>query len=81
MKKRIWLTIAVLALATSLAVIAPVGAHAPAGCTPGYWKQPQHLESWGLTPYSPDDIFSDVFGVGPTDSLLTVLQTGVKELV
>jgi hypothetical protein len=76
MKKRIGFTIAVLALATSLAVIAPVAAHVPAGCTPGYWKQPHHLDSWGLTPYSPDDRFSDVFGVGPDDTLMEVLRTG-----
>jgi len=30
------------------------------GCTPGYWKQPQHFDSW--TYYSPDMRFSDVFG-------------------
>jgi hypothetical protein len=30
------------------------------GCTPGYWKQPQHFGSW--TFYSPDMKFSDVFG-------------------
>ena len=30
------------------------------GCTPGYWKN--HLDSW--VDYEPDDLFSDVFGVG-----------------
>lgn len=33
------------------------------GCTPGYWKQEQHLESWGPTGYNPNDSFVDVFGV------------------
>jgi len=30
------------------------------GCTPGYWKQKQHFDSW--VNYSPSDLFSDVFG-------------------
>ena len=32
------------------------------GCTPGFWKQVQHLELW--TGFDPDEIFFDVFGVG-----------------
>ena len=32
------------------------------GCTPGYWKAPQHLDSWVGTGYAPTDLFSDVFG-------------------
>ena len=31
------------------------------GCTPGYWKQPQHLDSWHG--YSTGDTFNEVFGV------------------
>jgi len=43
------------------------------GCTPGYWKQPQHLFAWAPTGYSPDDPYGTVFGVD--DSLdLTLLQ-------
>jgi len=30
------------------------------GCTPGYWKQPQHFDSWPA-PYTPDTLFADVF--------------------
>jgi hypothetical protein len=30
------------------------------GCTPGYWKQPHHFDSWPA-PYTPDMPFSDVF--------------------
>ena len=30
------------------------------GCTPGYWKQDQHFDSWPA-PYTPDMLFSDVF--------------------
>jgi hypothetical protein len=37
------------------------------GCTPGYWKQPQHLDSW--TAYSPGDLFENVFGVDLTGNL------------
>lgn len=31
------------------------------GCTPGYWKQEHHFDSWNV--YSPNDSFSAVFGV------------------
>lgn len=31
------------------------------GCTPGYWKQERHLDSWNE--YSPNDIFNEVFDV------------------
>jgi hypothetical protein len=30
------------------------------GCTPGYWKQSQHFDSWPA-PYTPSTLFSDVF--------------------
>jgi len=30
------------------------------GCTPGYWKQPQHFDSW--VGYAPADSFEAVFG-------------------
>lgn len=33
------------------------------GCTPGYWMQCQHLDSWAATGYSTDDSFNAVFGV------------------
>jgi hypothetical protein len=40
------------------------------GCTPGYWKEDQHLDSWGPTgfvpvskPGMPADTFNDVFKV------------------
>lgn len=32
------------------------------GCTPGYWRQTQHFDSWTL-PYSPGLSFESVFGV------------------
>lgn len=31
------------------------------GCTPGYWKQTQHFDSWAYA-YTPDTLFSAVFG-------------------
>ena len=45
------------------------------GCTPGFWKQKQHFDSW-TPPFDPDDtIFSDFFGVvGPADSFLEALK-------
>jgi hypothetical protein len=48
------------------------------GCTPGYWKQSQHFDSWvGL---SPTDLVSSVFtGVAPSlagETLLAALQGG-----
>ena len=42
------------------------------GCTPGYWKQSQHFDSW--LGYAPTDSFSSVFGVGPDVTLLEALK-------
>lgn len=45
------------------------------GCTPGYWKQSQHFDSW--TGYAPGDQFSSVFeDAFPGMTLLQVLQQG-----
>jgi hypothetical protein len=44
------------------------------GCTPGYWKQVQHFDSWSGA--SPGDSFSDVFGVDYDKTLLEALKTG-----
>ena len=41
------------------------------GCTPGYWKQSQHLDSW--VSYAPGDLFATVFGVDDSNDL-TLLQ-------
>lgn len=46
----------------------------PAGCTPGYWKQKQHFDSW--VDYVPGDMFNDVFGVSYNMSLLEALKSG-----
>jgi hypothetical protein len=44
------------------------------GCTPGYWKQTQHFDSW--VGYSQGDSFSGVFGVPYEKTLLEAAQTG-----
>ena len=47
------------------------------GCTPGYWKQRHHFDSW--VGYSPGDLFSDAFGnvnAFPGKTLLDVLRRG-----
>jgi hypothetical protein len=45
------------------------------GCTPGYWKQSQHFDSW--VGYSPNQQFSSVFeDAFPGMTLLQVLQQG-----
>ena len=33
------------------------------GCTPGYWKVPQHHDSWVATGFAPDDTLESVFDV------------------
>jgi hypothetical protein len=33
------------------------------GCTPGYWKQPQHFDSWVSTGFSPNQTLESVFDV------------------
>lgn len=38
------------------------------GCTPGYWRQTQHFDSYPA-PYSPETMFSSVFSVGPSITL------------
>jgi hypothetical protein len=49
------------------------------GCTPGYWKVPQHHDSWEETPYTPSTVLNDVFDFpagGPVAGLAgdTMLQ-------
>ncbi len=45
------------------------------GCTPGYWKQEHHFDSW--VGYSPNQQFSSVFeNAFPGMTLLQVLQQG-----
>lgn len=49
----------------------PVGGQ---GCTPGYWRQTQHFDSW-TAPYAPTTLFSSVFvGAFPGMTLHQVVQ-------
>jgi cysteine-rich repeat protein len=49
------------------------------GCTPGFWKQSQHFDSW--TGYSPNAQFSSVFeNAFPGKTLLQVLGGGGGQL-
>lgn len=43
------------------------------GCTPGYWRQPHHFDSYPAE-YQPDDLFNEVFDVAAFDSDLTLAQ-------
>jgi len=46
------------------------------GCTPGYWKQDQHFDSW-TAPYTPNTLFNTVFdNAFPGKTLLQVLENG-----
>ncbi len=46
------------------------------GCTPGYWKQPQHFGSY-TAPYTPGTPFADVFeDAFPGMTLVQVLAQG-----
>ncbi len=44
------------------------------GCTPGYWKQPHHFDSW--VGYAPMNVFRDVFGTGSRATLIYTLSNG-----
>jgi hypothetical protein len=52
------------------------------GCTPGYWKQDHHFDSWEPTGYEPEDDFGDEFGVDDSwdDTFIEALwKKGGKE--
>ncbi|HSM03119.1 MAG TPA: hypothetical protein VK858_00780, partial [Longimicrobiales bacterium] len=44
------------------------------GCTPGYWRQEHHYDSW--SGYTPGQYFDDVFGAGPHITLGEAVQLG-----
>jgi hypothetical protein len=44
------------------------------GCTPGFWKQPQHLSAWGPTGFSPSADFDLTFGVNLFTPNITLLE-------
>ena len=76
MKHRLGIGITMLMTLAMVAGAAPVSATAPEGCTPGYWKQCQHFDSWP-SPYRPNTLFSAVFdNAFPGKTLLQVLWQG-----
>ena len=83
MKRRMGIGIVVLttmALLIGLMGVASVSASKKKGsdgCTPGYWKQSQHFDSWA-SPYDPDDSFTSAGfeNAFPGMTLLQVLQQG-----
>lgn len=63
------------------ALALPVPEQGGDGCTPGYWKQRHHFDSWTL-PYEPGMDFSDVFeDAFPGMTLLEVLKQGGGGLI
>jgi hypothetical protein len=57
----------------------PVPTGPAQGCTPGYWRQNQHFDSWVATGYAPSNDFNTVFGVSATfnpHSLLDAVWLG-----
>lgn len=46
------------------------------GCTPGYWKQDQHFDSWDATSFATGDSFDAAFGVTSSQNwtLLSALE-------
>ena len=78
MKRRFGLLLAMLttmALIVGVVGVASVGAtkKGTEGCTPGYWKQSQHFDSW--VGYAPGNQFNSVFdNAFPGKSLLDVLR-------
>lgn len=73
MKKRYLLVMAVLVVVISLAITVPAGA-CTQGCTPGYWKQPHHFDSWVATGYKTGDYFDVVFGLQGVAPHITLLE-------
>ena len=80
MKRQFGLVVTMLTVATLLIGIIGVAAveaskkKGSEGCTPGYWKQTQHFDSW-TAPYTPTTQFSAVFdNAFPGKTLLDVLQ-------
>ena len=67
MKRRLglWLvlltTMAIIIGVVGVASVSASKKKGSEGCTPGYWKQPQHFDSW-TAPYDPTDLFSATIG-------------------
>lgn len=70
-------TMALLVGAVGVATVSASKKKGSEGCTPGYWKQDQHFDSW-TSPYDPDDSFTSAGfeNAFPGMTLLEVLQQG-----
>lgn len=66
--RRLLLSVALVA-ALGLTIVVPASAGSCSGCTPGYWRQPHHFDSWP-SPYTPDMQILDAFGCGPANTTL-----------
>jgi hypothetical protein len=80
MKRRFGLIVTMLTMAALLIGVIGVASveaskkKGSEGCTPGYWKQSQHFDSWP-SQYAPGELFSAVFeDAFPGKTLLDVLQ-------
>ncbi len=67
-------------LVLSLASSSALAWSGDSGCTPGYWKQEQHFDSWP-EPFAPDTMLRDVFVTVPAeyvpdDTFLEALNYG-----
>ena len=74
------LRLALAALALCVAGNVSAGDVCNEGCTPGYWKQAQHLGNW-TAPYTPNTNLRDVFVTSPVelvpdDTFLEALNYG-----
>jgi hypothetical protein len=68
-------TMALIVGAVGVATVSASKKKGSEGCTPGYWKQDQHFDSW--TGYDPDQAFDTVFEDAFGDmTLLEVLSQG-----
>jgi hypothetical protein len=70
MKRRTLLVTVLFVVAMIVTTVVPASA-CTQGCTPGYWKQEQHFDSW--VNYRTYDYFDEIFGVGPHITLLDAL--------
>jgi hypothetical protein len=64
--------LAVLGLLVLVVAVQPVFA-CTEGCTPGYWKQPHHEDSWPAGGPDPGDYLDDLLGCGPHITLRDAL--------
>lgn len=80
MKHRSFVFAALVALVLSFTAGNALAEGTHEGCTPGYWKQSQHFDSWPA-PYTPESNLRDVFVTNPVtlvpdDTFLEALNYG-----